>query len=123
MSDPTPEQLAKLPQWAQKHLADVKRQRDVAIRALDAYVDSQPPSPFYTEDLACTGEQSGPTIRKRYIQAHALCVDHDGVHLDIILRDKQIDLSWGRGRYKEGEVAAVPSSWQAMRLVAKENLR
>ncbi len=39
------------------------------------------------------------------------------------IAEREIDLSWGRGRYKEGEVAAVPSSWQAMRLVAKENLR
>lgn len=122
-SNPTQEQIEKLPQWAQKHLADVKRQRDVAIRALDRYVAEQTPSPFYTEDLECTGETSGPTQRTRYIQARGISVDHAGVHLDILLRDGQIDLNWGAGRWKNGEVAAIPSSWQALRLVAKDNMR
>lgn len=33
MTTPTPEQLAKLPKWAQEHVRDLERQRDNAIEA------------------------------------------------------------------------------------------
>lgn len=40
----TPDLIAKLPKWAQEHIADLQRQRDAAIEALENIVDTQTPS-------------------------------------------------------------------------------
>lgn len=131
MSDkPTPEQIAKLPKWAQDEIKSLARQRDAAIRALNEYVDNQTESPFYTEDNECTGEQSGPTNRRRYIQAHKIEVQWRGVYLRVDANDFgqsghgiRIQWSGGDGRLTGREVAFIPGSYQQARLVAKEDMR
>jgi len=117
------DKIEKLPKWAQEYIKDLQRQRDVAVRALDKYVDEQPPSPFYTEDLHCTEPVGGPTRRKRYIQAHGMTVQHEGVCLNILLRPEHIDLQWGTDKNLSREVAFIPSSWMAARLVCRERMR
>jgi hypothetical protein len=121
------EQIAKLPKWARDHIDSLARQRAVAVKELDEYCNSQKQSPFFTEDMACTGESSGPSHRVRYIQAHTVCVVWRGVHLRIDAhgygnRSDGISLSWGAGKCVTRDVAMIPQSYNSVRLVAKEDM-
>jgi hypothetical protein len=57
MNAPTEEQIAKLPKWAQDHIANVERERFVSVRALNEAMDSQTKAAFYCDDYVCTGER------------------------------------------------------------------
>lgn len=129
MSAPTPEQIAKLPKWARDHITNIERERDVSVRALNEFQDSQTPSGIYYDDCVCTGETKGPSNKRKYIQSHQLEVEHAGVLLSVFLagtndsqRSHGIQLSWN-ARQRTGHVAAIPTSFQCVELVAKENMR
>lgn len=123
-STPTPEQLAKLPAWARAHIQNVTREREVALDALNKYVDEQTAAPFYVEEMECTGEKAGPSFKRRYIQSHKMTVEFKGVELNIHLRDREgIQLQWGTPRHGLGHVAFVPSSFQAATLVPYSMMR
>ena len=70
MTEPqiTPDLLAKLPKWAQAHIADLQRQRDAAVEALENIVDHQTPSRIFVEDIVCV-RKGAPSFYKTYIQA------------------------------------------------------
>lgn len=109
--------IKKLPKWAQEHIADLQRQRDIVVRTLEQYHDDQTESPFFTDDMICDGvDGRRPSLRRRYIQAHCIEVSHCGVLLRILLRDKSIDLSWGHDDRVIGDVMFQPSSFQAAKL-------
>jgi hypothetical protein len=116
----TEQQFDRLPKWAQNEFEKIQRERDTAIRQLNAYVDDQTESPFRTDDLVSTGERQGPTQKIRYIQSHAMSVVYAGVELTIILRDTngppRIDLSWGRVERDNDPVFMVPRSFQSVDL-------
>lgn len=113
--------IDKLPKWAQQHIKDISRQRDVAIDALNKYVDNQTEAPFYISEMECTGENKGPAKKTRYIQGHWLNATHQGVKLSVLLRDDHIDISWDSEDRKD--IAMVPASHQQVRLYSKENMR
>lgn len=115
--------ISKLPKWAQEHISNLERQKDTAIKALNDYCDDQTESAFFFSDNLCTGENNGPTEKIKYIQAYKLSVIYEGVYLEVMLRDKCIELSWSNKRYGAGEVACIPSSYQQARLVSKDNMR
>ena len=122
-STPTPEQLAKLPVWARTHIEDLAREREVALNALNKYVDEQTDSPFYVESLECTGEKAGPSLKRRYIQTARMTVKFKGVELNIMLRDRDgIELQWGDASHT-GHVAFVPSSFQSALLIPHDMMR
>jgi hypothetical protein len=117
--------ITKLPVWAQEHIKEITRERETAIRALNKYVDSQTKAPFYIQELECTGEQQGPSSKKRYIQTNQIEVEYAGVHLSVHLRDDAvIDLQWGTGgRLAADDVCFQPRSYQSAYLFTKENMR
>lgn len=117
------DKIKKLPKWAQTHIANLERERDVAVRSLNETIDDQTESPFFWDDLVCTGETQGPSLKRRYFQSHAIRVVHEGVSLSIYLRDGEIDLSWGDTGNHGREVALIPSLYQQARLVSQENMR
>lgn len=121
---PTPEQIAKLPKWAQEHIADLSRRQQNAERALNEFKDNQTPCEFYTEDYLCVGAKSNEYV-KRYIQAHKVCVERDGVKLTILLRqdEKGLDLQWRSTDRLMNEVAMVPTSFNKVKIVSKECMR
>ena len=43
----TGQMLLKLPAWAQEHIKELERERDIAIRALNDYVDNQTESAIF----------------------------------------------------------------------------
>ena len=121
---PTPEQIAKLPKWAQERMEDLERRTRVAERALKENLDAQTPSEFYVEEYLSTGEGSDKHVR-RYIQTYKMAVEHDGVKLTILLRqdEKGIDLQWNSTNRLMNEVALVPLSFNKVKIVAKEFMR
>ena len=70
MTTPTPEQLEKLPKWAQEYLKRVECQRDVALRVVQDFKDNQTKSQFYIQDHIFNSSQSGPSNVKHYLQTH-----------------------------------------------------
>jgi methyl coenzyme M reductase subunit D len=92
MNQPTPEQLAKLPKWAQEHITDLSRQRDAALNVLNEFQDSQTVSRFYYEDHVCTGEQAGPSSKRRYIQTDRVIVDYKGEEFELTLARGRLQL-------------------------------
>lgn len=113
--------ISKLPKWAQSHIEDLTRERDSAKRELAESLDNQTPSAFYEEFV---GEQHK---ERRYIQTINLVCEWRGVRLRISAHDYGnngcgIGLQWECLSRSVREVAFIPSSCQAARLVAKEDM-
>jgi hypothetical protein len=114
--------ISKLPKWAQDRIKGLERQRETVVEKLNKFCDTQTKSPIFIDDLVCTGEKSGPSEKRQYIQSTKVEVSHSGVYLLIICRDGYIDLSWCDTKYGCKEVAFIPTSHQSARLVDKENM-
>lgn len=118
---PTPEMLAKLPKWAQKHIEDLDRRAVVAERNLREYRDSQTPSDIFVEGF----DDESKKIVRTYLQTNKVDVERNGVHLTVLLREYEpgIDISW----YSEGrltrEVALVPKGFNSISIIGKEQMR
>jgi C4-dicarboxylate-specific signal transduction histidine kinase len=129
---PTQEQIAKLPQWAQRHIETLDRQREAALRALRQFTDEQTASPFSFDEHACIGNR-GPDTFTRFVQARVMTVSHAGVMLTVrCWEPNEIGLQWGaydeggprsRAYMQQDEVAFVPASFQSARLVAHQHMR
>ena len=121
-----PPDLSRQPKYVQDYVEKIERERDTAIKALNEYHDDQSPSPFFVDDLMCLGEgkTGGPTSTRRYLPGvHRLLVNYKGVLLTIVLREKQIDLSWGDSQIYRGDIAMVPSGFQSAYLISASNMR
>lgn len=117
------EKIKKLPKWAQEHINKIERERDVSIKALNEFTDSQTEAPFFYSEFVCTGEERGPSSKKKFIQTHQMEVEHAGVSLSITLRDGRIDVGWRAGnRFSNREAAFIPTSYMQARIVSKENM-
>jgi len=121
---PTPEQIAKLPKWAQERMADLERRARVAETALREYFDAQTPSEFYVEEYVGVGEGSDKRAQ-RYIQTYRMAVERDGVKLTILLHQdvKGIELQWNSTNRLMNDVAMVPLSFNKVKILAKEFMR
>ena len=124
ITTPTPEQIAKLPKWAQERMEDLERRTRVAEQRLKEYLDAQAPSEFYVEEYVSTGEGSDKHVR-RFIQTYKMAVERDGVKLTILLRqdEKGIELQWNSTSRLMSEVAMVPLAFNKVKIVDKENMR
>lgn len=92
--------INKLPKWAQEKIRDLERERDAAVVALNEFQDKQTPSRIWTEDIVCTGEESGPTAKRNYFQTRSLEIqvgDHKRSTIHLLLRpdEKCLDISSG----------------------------
>jgi hypothetical protein len=99
--------FTKLPKWAQEYIVNIERERDVAIRTLNEFTDSQTPSPFWYDEMVCLGEPTphgdrGPTEKRHYIQAHRMTVKVGTGEIDFFLR--------------EPNVLEISSGWNVLRL-------
>ena len=113
--------VEKLPKWSQKLIRKLTRERDTAVDALNEYLDEQKLSSFYYEDHLCLGEESNVSYKKKYIQTYKMTVEHGGVKLTVYLRDNFIDLQWGDDKFHD-DVAFIPSSYQAGRIIHRDNM-
>ena len=119
MSNPTPEQLARLPKWAQEHIRHITRTCRNLQDAINAAVDSQTPSPIWVDEMINTmGDRT--VFKKRFVQSDSVCFLHKGVHLTVRLIEDSITLAWNaetnHGCYP---LCFVPTSFQQARI---ENL-
>ena len=123
-SIPTPEQIAKLPKWAQETIEDLTRRTRVAETALKEYLDKQTPSEFYVEEYVNIGDGSDKHVQ-RYIQTYKMVVESGGVLLRILLRqdEKGIELQWNSTDRLMQEVAMVPLSFNKVKIVSKGEMR
>jgi hypothetical protein len=125
----TPEEITKLPKWAQEKVNSLSRERDVAVRELNEWLDTQTPSPVSVQEVLCIGEQRGPSFKTRYIQATDVKFSWKGVELDVRLRDggnlhnKCIQIGWSGSQRASGHIAMMPVSFNCVELIAKENMR
>lgn len=126
---PTEEQIAKLPKWAQDHLSNLSRERDVAVTALNAWRDGQKESPVFFEDMLCDGQGVGPTSHRVYVQTRDIEIRWLGIQLRVRLNKGSnmhhpgIGLQW-EGLHDGGSriVAMVPSSHQSVDLISRDKL-
>lgn len=128
---PTPEQISKLPKWAQDHIKDLQRKIVVAEATAKRLTDEQTPSPIFVDDW-----YSEPSI-KRYVQSPQgrITIEHADVHLEVYLAQSDdgqrmhgIELQWspmegGKRRLCGSEVAAYPRSFNTVYLVHKDNIK
>lgn len=121
---PTPEQIAKLPKWAQEYVKDLERRVVIAERTLKKYTDTQTPSEFYIDDLLCIGNGT-PQVSRKYVQTHRITAERDGVKVDLLLRlnEPGIEVSWSTSDRMTGEIAMIPFSFQKIKLVSKNDMR
>lgn len=75
--------IAKLPKWAQDHIAKLRRERDLAVRALNESLDHQKESPIFYTDHVYTGEDVGPSEKVFYIQSDHVTFRQFGIELDV----------------------------------------
>lgn len=120
MSTPTPEQLAKLPVWAEKYIRTLENEGEMARRNLNKFTDNSTESPIYVEEY---------NLGKRFIQARSVIAEWASVKVEIYLprkddaqRDFGPEIKW-QSKHILGHVAMVPSHFQCVRLLAKENMR
>lgn len=115
MNEQTPEQLAKLPKWAQEKIRVLEMRLRERDEDLDALRNNKPSDFYYEPEIA-----GGPKV---YVPAYSITCVKSGVILEISPRTNSsgIDLRWGTE--KHGEVAFIPRSWQQACLVSKENMR
>lgn len=104
--------LNKLPKWAQAHIEKIERERDAAVAQLREFTDEQTPADMWVEDSAHTGENPGPTRRKRYINGRFLEIDHAGVRIKITLALDEVRFSYGTHSPYDGAVWLLPSAHQ-----------
>jgi len=122
---PTPEQLAKLPKWAQQAFHDLSRERDVAVRELNQWIDHQTPSEISIDEHPCLGEgnSNGPSFKTRFVQGESLTFKHAGIELSVnIYRPGKIILQWN-GFPSMDEAAFIPTGFQSAELIAWKNMR
>jgi hypothetical protein len=63
--------ITKLPKWAQEHIANLERQRNIAATALQDFFDKQTPSDFFVENWITTKGE------RHYIQTNKITVKMD----------------------------------------------
>lgn len=81
----TQEQLNKLPKFAQEYIRKIERERELAVRQLNEFVDGQTESKIWVDEAVCTGEESGPSFKRHYIQAHRLTFKVGNEEVDVAL--------------------------------------
>ena len=106
--------IEKLPKWAQEEIKTLERERDVAVRELNQWVDRQTPSKIYTDELICLGELSGPSFKRRYFQGDSAIFEHLGITLRVLLRDDCLDLTWSDERHNK--IRFTPYAYQQVHI-------
>lgn len=121
---PTPEQIAKLPKWAQDHITALTRQRDTAVRQMNEAADKDTPAPFFFEDHVCIKDGS-PDVVRRYIQSRWIRFEHLGLSVTLLLREMHrgkyvLDIQYGGAMRLNEEILMQPRSYQNIYLYCPE---
>jgi hypothetical protein len=115
--EPTPEQIAKLPKWAQRHIRQLESTTRRALKRLEENEDGQTPSGIWYEDFVFLGGEN--IIHRTYVQSDKLEIEHQGVRLAVTaFGDDPINLRWGPAGSLSamGDICFIPTSYQQARL-------
>lgn len=123
---PTPENIAKLPKWAQEHIANLERSHSIAVCNLKDWSDTQTPSAISVSELSCHNLEGGPERITRYVKGHSIEVNHGGVSMRVLLRGGDnnrdgkpvIDISYSASKSASGECQLIPMSFQQFHIKA-----
>lgn len=117
----TDTQISKLPKWAQEHIRQLQRQRDIAVRELREYMDSQTESKVYYDDLTCL-ENGAPSQLRRYVQTNKIAIVHEGVELDIYAAPGDgIRIRFGVMKHGRHRIASIrPNATNSISILASE---
>lgn len=111
---PSPEDIGRLPKWAQKHIHDLSRALKTAEKSLHKYVDDQTPSPFQMKEIICLSETT--TISK-YVQGDTMRVVSGNVHMDVYPVDNGIDIIFEEDVKEAGyDVVLIPRASNSLQL-------
>jgi hypothetical protein len=120
MSQPTIEQIERLPKWAQSHIRQLDRQRQDATTALKRFQDSDKPTRVsYEQGRYLDGEFQ---FFVRHLDTHQMQFICNGVSLVVRLPDddeagRGIELSWGpEGSRGMGDLCFTPTAYQQARI-------
>lgn len=115
--NPTPEQLERLPKWAQSHIESLERERRSAVAVLGRFQDSDEPTMIsYKQGHYSDGEYQFFT---RHLDTHQVQFVCNGASLVVTLFDdaRGIGLSWGpEGGHGLGDMCFTPTAYQQARI-------
>jgi len=77
--EPTAEQIAKLPKWAQERIRNLERALFISQRTMTEFCDSQTPSRVWYDELICDKVIGGPSSRRVYIQSNRVTFGRDAL--------------------------------------------
>jgi hypothetical protein len=113
---PTQEQLDRLPKWAKEHFAKLQYERDSAVEQLNSLHDEQTPTDIWVAHIEySTGEFKE---RKQYIGGTRIEAECKGVHLNVNLTERGLELGWGPAGSGSpiGDMCFIPTSYQQARI-------
>ena len=117
MNQPTPEQIEKLPKWAQDWISNLARAHREAVKQVERVENEATPSPISTTGFLCAQPTGGPSYHTRYFRADSIEINHAGVWLSIGLRQNEISLQWSAGhKHSLDDALFTPTSYQAASL-------
>lgn len=119
MSQPTPKQIERLPQWAQRHIKRLDQQRQTAITMLSRFQDSREPTGVSYEQYGYLDGES--QFYTRHLDTHEVHFVHNGASLTVRVpageEGRGIELSWGpEGAHGLGDMCFTPTSYQQARI-------
>lgn len=125
--NPTPEQIAKLPKWAQEHIESLSRELASQTSLSKRMVDDQTPSEFFVDEWYST-----PSV-KRYIQSPTkrITVNYSGITCGIFLASKDdgqreygIEIQYhASDRAYGGPAVLLPRGFNTISLVNPNNMK
>lgn len=115
-TEPTLEQIAKLPKWAREHIEHLARRADDTQTMIHQILDDQTKSKISTDIYA-----DGAFCKVYFNASEQLHIEHAGVFLKVNLRtEDRIELQWSTHEFGLGDCCFIPSSYQQARLVHPE---
>lgn len=106
MSEPTQAQFERLPKWAQSLITDLTRQREEAVRKLEAFTDHHKDGNVEVSELSC--HTTPPTHLKTRFKSDSVSFTYYGIEVDVSEIPEGIRIRWGyERRYLSGDVHVV----------------
>lgn len=102
--------------WVRDWIEDLMRERDTAVQALNDYCDNQTESPLFYDDSVCTGEDRGPSMKRRYIQHYKVSFDYAGFRGELVLFGDEVTFRFDSQRGR-GRVGIAPDAANSIHLV------
>lgn len=107
------------------YIKSLQKEREVALKALNEYLNNQEKSHIFTKEFLCLGEEQGPSLKINYIQSKSknIYFSFDDIILNVSVKDDGIYLQWYGEDYYTQELSLVPLSFQQAKITNKKYMR